>query len=212
MAKVTKIETQKRNKERVNIYIDNVYSFSASLELIYKEHLKVNEEVHEERLRKIAKEENLCRCKDTALRIVERSYKTEKEMKDRLLEKGYDEETVIAVLGFLKEYKFINDEAYAKMYTKDRMRSQGSQKIKYDLKKKGIDEEKIEETLNSFNEEDEKMAAMELAEKKYKQLIKRENDKYKLWNKLCRFLVSRGYNYGLSKEVVKKILSVDETY
>ena len=33
---ITKIEVGKRNKERVNIYIDEEYAFSISAELIYK--------------------------------------------------------------------------------------------------------------------------------------------------------------------------------
>ena len=37
---ITKIELGKRNKERVNIYIDNEYAFSISAELVYKENLK----------------------------------------------------------------------------------------------------------------------------------------------------------------------------
>lgn len=212
MGKITKIEIQKRNKERVNIYIDNVYSFAVNAELVYKEHLSVNEEVDEVKLKRIAREENLSRCKNTALRIVEKSYKTEKEIYDRLIEKGYEKETIDPVIEFLKEYKFINDEAYVKMYTKDRMRNQGTNKIKYALKRKGIEDEKIEEALSHISKEDEKSIAKELAMKKYKMLVKKEDDKYKLWNKLCRFLVAKGYDYSLTKEVIKEVVSIDPEF
>ena len=43
MAKITKIEIQKRNKERVNLFLDDEYAFSLSTELVYKEGLKTNE-------------------------------------------------------------------------------------------------------------------------------------------------------------------------
>ena len=55
MGKITRIEVQKRNKQRFNIYIDEVYAFSVNGELVYKEKLIVNEEVDEERLHNIAK-------------------------------------------------------------------------------------------------------------------------------------------------------------
>ena len=98
MGKITKIEVQKRNKDRVNVYIDNNYAFSVNNELVYKEGLKVNLEVDEEKILSIAKEENKLKCKETALRIIERSYKTEKEMEERLIEKGYDLESIAIVI------------------------------------------------------------------------------------------------------------------
>ena len=42
---ITKIEVQKRNKDRSNIYIDNEYAFSLSNELVYKEGLKTDEKI-----------------------------------------------------------------------------------------------------------------------------------------------------------------------
>jgi regulatory protein len=36
MGKITKIEIQKRNKERVNLFLDGEYAFSISAELVYK--------------------------------------------------------------------------------------------------------------------------------------------------------------------------------
>ena len=163
MGKITKIEVQKRNKERVNVYIDNVYTFSAYSELIYKENLKVNSEVDEEKLLRIAQKENVSKCKETALRIIERSYKTEKEMQNKLIEKGYDSESVGIAINFLKEYNFINDNNYVKMYIKDRISTQGKQKIKYSLIRKGISDDIIEEFLEDIESEDEKSAAIELA-------------------------------------------------
>ncbi|MGG7176278.1 recombination regulator RecX [Clostridium paraputrificum] len=210
MGKITKIEVQKRNKDRVNVYIDEVYAFAVNAELVYKKGLKTNMEIDEVKLKEVAKEENLSKCKNTALRIIERSYKTEKEITDKLIEKGYDMDSIKPTLEFLKEYNFINDESYTKMYVKDRMRSQGSQKIKYALMRKGVEEEAIASALENIDKEDEMQVAMELARKKYSQLSKREDDKYKLWNKLCRFLIGKGYDYSLAKDVVKKVVNVED--
>ena len=49
---ITKIEAQKRNKDRANIYIDNDYAFSLSNELVYKEGLKVNSKIDIEKINK----------------------------------------------------------------------------------------------------------------------------------------------------------------
>ena len=52
----------------------------------------------------------------------------------------------------------------------------------------------------------EKENANILALKKYNILIKRENDKYKIKEKIIRFLISRGYNYEVAKDAVKEML------
>lgn len=206
MGSITEILVQKKNKNRCNIYIDNIFAIGVSNELIYKENLKLGMIIDEEKLKKIAYEENLINCKETALKIIERSYKTKKEMTKRLLEKGYNLEEINETLKFLEEYNFINDESYAKAFIKDKTKTQGKQKIKYALKNKGVSEEIIEEELSNVDMEKEKENAKILALKKYNVLIKRENDKYKIKEKIIRFLISRGYNYEVAKDAVKEML------
>ena len=50
MSKITKIEVGKRNKERVNIYIDYEYAFSINMELVYKFGLKEKQETEQLKL------------------------------------------------------------------------------------------------------------------------------------------------------------------
>ena len=56
MAKITKIEIQKRNKERVNIYIDDEYAFSTFIDIVYKEGLSKGQEVNKEKYDDIIKQ------------------------------------------------------------------------------------------------------------------------------------------------------------
>ena len=51
MNKITNIEEQKRNKERVNIYVDNDYAFSLSKEVLLKEKIKVNDIIDMEKMK-----------------------------------------------------------------------------------------------------------------------------------------------------------------
>ena len=182
---ITKIECGNRNKNRVNIYIDEEYAFSVDMEIVYKEGL----------------------CKNAAIKIIERSYKSEKEIKDKLLKKEFDNNTVNRTLSFLKEYNLIDDEKLVSMYVKDRLRNQGEKKIKYSLMQKGVNEELIYRELNKINNDDLEDIAYNLALKKYEVLSKRENDKYKLYQKLTRYLMGRGYGYDLVSRVVKRIVN-----
>ena len=205
MSKITKIEQCKRNKERVNIYIDEEFAFAIYMELIYRFNLKVNEEVDKEKLIEIAKVENLSKCKDSALKTIERSYKTEKEIRDKLLNKEFDEETVEKTINFLKEYTFIDDLKFTKMYVKDRIRTQGRNKIKYALIQKGVNKYLVDEVLEELDRNDEEERALLICEKKYLTICKREDDDFKIKNKLIRYMLGRGYEYEVARNVVSKI-------
>ena len=205
MSKITKIETGKRNKERVNVYIDDEYAFSINMELVYKFGLKVNEEVNKEKLIEISKSENLSKCKESALRTIERSYKTEKEIRDKLLAKEFDIETVDSTINFLIEYGFIDDSKFVSMYIKDRIRTQGRNKIRYSLISKGVNKLLIEEAFSTLDRDDEMERAIILCEKKYLNISKREDDDFKIKNKLTRYVLGRGYDYDIAKEVIKEV-------
>ncbi|CAI3245201.1 recombination regulator RecX [Clostridium neonatale] len=210
MPKITKIEIQKNNKDRVNIYLDGEYALAINAELVYKENLKVKDDVDISKLQEIAEKESYIRCKESAIKIIERSYKTEKEIRDKLKQKGYEEKQINNSIDFLKEYNFINDNTYAKAFIKDKLSSKGSQKIKYDLMKKGIAKDIIEENLIKVDKNEEKEVALNVGRKKYESIRRKESDNYKLSGKLYRFLISRGYAYDIVKDVVKEIMSLDE--
>lgn len=210
MSVITKIEIQKKNKERVNIYLDGEYAFSISAELIYKENIKVKDVVDVERLKSVADKESYIRCKNSALKTIERSYKTEKEVIEKLKIKGYEQKHIEESIKFLKEYKFLNDDYYAEAFIRDKLSSKGSQRIRQELIKKGISRDTIEKKLYGIDKDTEKNTARELANKKLRVIQKSEKDTYKISGKLYRFLISRGYTYDVVKEVVKDVMSIDE--
>lgn len=80
-------------------------------------------------------------CRDYALRLISFKDRTEKEIKDRLLQKGFSEEEAEGELCFLHEYGYINDEVYAKSFAADavNLKKWGRQRIVRELCRRGID-------------------------------------------------------------------------
>ena len=210
MNKITNIEAQKRNEKRVNVYVDEEFLFACDAEIVYRQGLKVGNIIDLISIKEIVNEDEFIKCKNAALRIVEKAYKTEKEIKDKLIEKGYPEPIIKRTFEFLKEYNLLDDKRYTDMYVKDKMKNQGRNKIKYSLIRKGVSEELIEEKISSIDVDDEKEIAFAMAKKKYDVLCKREQDKYKLSQKLFRFLIGKGYSFECSNAVVKKIIKNNE--
>lgn len=204
---ITKIEVQKKNKERVSIFIEGSYAFSCSAQLIYTHGLKASKAVDLEQLKEIVNEDNYLKCKNDALKAIEKSYKSEKEVSDKLLKKEYDEKIIARAMEFLKSYNFINDEQFAMLYIKEKIKSQGKNKIKFSLLKKGIDEAIIAEKLKEVDDEFEAKTALILTEKKYKILCKSEKDNRKIYSKLWDYLLRNGYDKEIIDEALNKVVN-----
>lgn len=207
--KITKIEIQKKNENRVNIWLNNEYAFACSKELVYTYNLAVEKLIEMDTLNSIVIEDNYIKCKNSALKIIERAYKSEKELFTKLIEKGYEEETILSAIEFLKKYSFIDDLAFTKMYIKDKIKTQGKNKIKFALLKKGISEEIIKEELEEVDDLIQCSALVTLAERKFSTLQKNEKDSRKLYKKLADFLMRKGYEWEEIKSVLNKLLKED---
>lgn len=200
---ITKIEVQKRNKERVNVYINDEFAFACSGELIYIYSLSKGKIVDVDYLEEIIDDDNYRKCKSDALKSIEKAYKTEKQVFDKLTQKEYKDHVIKRTIEFLKEYKFIDDEKFVCMYINDKINSHGKNKIKYELLKKGICEALLSESLNNLDKSIEENTALRLAEKKSKLLVKNESDWRKIYKKLGDYLIRNGYNL----DIVQKILN-----
>ncbi|WP_142413114.1 recombination regulator RecX [Hathewaya massiliensis] len=208
--KVSKIEVQKKNKERVNIYVDDEYFISCHMELIYKEGIKKGESIDKEKLNSIVEEDNFIKAKSRSLRYLGRAYKAEEEVREKLIGEGYDEKIIERTINFLKEYNFIDDNRYVELFIKEKLKKWGENRIKYELLKKGVDEKLIISKMEHIDEEDKENILSEIAIKKYNSLVKSEKDLFKVKKKLNDYLLRRGYNYDEVRAVIINILEVGE--
>lgn len=207
MAVITKIQVQKNNKDRVNVYLDDEFAFACSNELVYYHGLQKNLEIDENKLKDIVKEDNYIKGKNVALKILERSYKTEKEIYDKLVQREYDVNTINRVLEFLREYSFVDDVKFTKLYIKEKIKSLGKIKIKYMLINKGIDEDIINSEINKISSDDEYESAFKIGYKKYNLLYKSEKNSIKIRKKLFDFLVRNGFNFDIANKVTNKLVT-----
>lgn len=205
--KITLIQVQQNNKERVNVFLDGDFAFACHAEMIYKFGLKKDSLVNDEYLKEINEENNFLTAKYKAIKYVERSLKTEREVKDSLIRAGYEEHIIERVIEFLKKQDFINDEKYVKAFISSNKRNNGRNKLKFALIRKGVSEKVIEIALNCIDEEELQDTALELAKKRYKILLKSEGDKVKLYRKLTDYMVRRGYTWEQVKTIVDSLVN-----
>lgn len=140
-----------------------------------------------------------------ALRFLSFRPRSEKEVEDYLKKKNSDSETSKKIINKLKEYNFLNDKEFARLWFESRtkLKPRAKRVIKMELKQKGIDEEIIDNLFENNNTEDKEIA-LALAERRVKRYANEDPQKRK--EKMYRYLASKGFNYDIIKDVVDHIL------
>ena len=111
----------------------------------------------------------------------------------------------------MEEYRLIDDYKYAETFFKEKLRTRGVKKARFELSNKGIPKDIMEKALEALSTSSvEEDSCLKLAEKKYAQLMKRETDPYKLKNKLYTFLMGKGYDYELISSTRRKVMESSE--
>ena len=85
--KITKIEQQKKRKNRYSIFVDGEYSFSVDAEILLQHNLTAGQTVSEKQTAKLLVEDELKRGKIQAFRYLAIRDHSEKELADKLKKK-----------------------------------------------------------------------------------------------------------------------------
>lgn len=202
--KITDVCPQQKNKSRVSVYVDGEYSFSLDSADALRLGVKIDAEITEKDIEVYNLESNLSKAKAKAFDIVTRKAVTEKELRAKLSDKGYDNVICDIVIETMREYNYINDEEYCERffeYAKEK--GWGRSKISFELKRRGVAESIISEAFLEFKDcpEDRiydilcsKFASADFSDIKQKQ-------------KAIRFFASRGFDFDSIKSAMSKFTS-----
>lgn len=199
---ITKLEIQKNNKDRVNLYLDEKYYSGISLELVVREHLKVGLDIDEEYLRNLILEDEKGKALAKAIKYIGTNLKTAKQLRDYLRKKDYNPNTINYVMDKLIEYNYLDDENYARAYVLTYSTKYGKLKLKSQLKGKGVSDEIIDKYLDTAN-----IDSIEKVALKY---MKNREFTYENCQKLSRFLYSRGYEFDEINSLVNRLKEENE--
>lgn len=206
--KISKIEAQKKNKDRLNIYIDDEFAFGISLDVFVKYNLRKDQEIEDEFIKEILLAEENNKVINLAVRYLSLRQRSIKELRDYLKRKGYEDNLIDNTIDYLEGKNYLNDYEFAQSFIRDKsyLNKYGVNKIRYELMNKGISREIISQTLE-FDKDEEYNNALELAHKKMKSY--RNQDMNSIYRKLGGFLQRRGYRYDTVTKVLREVLDED---
>ena len=97
MAIITKIEQQKKNEDRVNIYVNDEFFTAIFKELVFTFNLKKGDEIDEKYLKSILSDEMYLKAKNKALNILSKADQAEKKIREKL-STDFEEDTINRVI------------------------------------------------------------------------------------------------------------------
>src|SRR3972149_6548743 len=119
MPVITSIKQQK-NKNRVNVYLDDKFGFGIDLDNFVILGLKVNQELSEKEVAEIVKKAEFQKTLDKLLRFATLRPRSEKEIKDYFKRKKVHESLHEELTNRLNRLELIDDEKFAKWWIEQR--------------------------------------------------------------------------------------------
>src|SRR5690625_2356237 len=152
MRTITKVERQKRRKERYNIYLDDVFAFGVDEQILIKKNLHKGLQLSEDDLEKLMDEETIQSAYLLAIRYLSYRIRSIQEMEVYLQRKDIEDIVAQKVIVRLLNEKLLDDTIFAQAFVSDRMNltSKGPQVIKRELAQKGVQEHIIIEALEVY--------------------------------------------------------------
>ena len=156
MRKITALHNGKGRTKRVNVFLDGKFAFSLEPELVAEEKLEVEQTLPADRIKEIAASNNVKRCYSAAALFLSYRPRSEPEIRERLRKRGFDEDSIEAVMEKLKRQNLVDDNAFAQFWKENREsfspRSQWLTRL--ELRRKGIADQIIEEAVATIDDEE----------------------------------------------------------
>ncbi len=192
--------TEERRKSLTALYIDGEYAVSVDTMTFLSTGKKVGSEMTDEELYDLIETSKYNRAKEKALYLIEYRDRTKKELFDKLVVL-FGESASKRAIERLEELGLINDEKYAREYAEVLLDRKGfsRQRAVFELMKKGIDKDVIEEILDEL-EPDPVEQIKKLLETKFARRLSNEKNIAKTVNSLK----AMGYRWSDINEAMNK--------
>lgn len=188
--KISDIKQQVKRRERYSVFVDGKYAFSLSESALLDQKIRIGLDITAEQLQGFKDVSNFDKAYNLVLAYVARRPRSEWELRDYFRRKEIDPEAGEDILGRLKNFGYVNDEAFARSWVENRrlLKPISRRRLSQELRQKHVPDDIIRLVL----EEDETSDSDTL-----RQLIarKRKQSRYVDDTKLMQYLARQGYGY-----------------
>jgi regulatory protein len=202
VAKITALRASRGRGKRVRVFMDGRFAFSLEAEVALKEGLKVGQELYTGQIDALTRANQCQRCLDAAAGYLSYRPRSEYELRKRLLKRGFDDDSIEAVLAKLKGQGLIDDGDFARFWKENRQsfspRSQWLTRL--ELKQKGVPNEIIEQVASTIDDADN---AYKAATRRARSLMVSDYRSFR--RRLGEYLKRRGFGYGVINKTIERL-------
>ena len=189
--KIKKYKKDKSNKYKVLIDDEEIALYD---DIIIKYNLLMKSEIEVSTYNEMIKENSLLLGYYEAIKYITKKMRSKKEIEEYLIKKGLNSKEIKETIKKLEDNKFINEDIYLKAYISDQINltNNGVNKIKKNLLKLGLDNNKIDDYLSKIDE----CIFLDKIDKYIEKKIKfnKNTSSYMLKNKIIIDLINLGFN------------------
>ena len=202
MSKITAIRAGKGRQQRVNLFLDGKFALSMDAEVATKAQLKTGQELTSSQMDELLMVDQRQRCFNAAVHYLSYRPRSESEVRERLQQRGFDNQSIEATLTRLKEQALIDDTAFARFWKDNRQtfspRSQWLTRV--ELSRKGIAADTIDGVVSEIDDQE---SAYRAALNKAHRLPRSDRSNFR--RRLSYYLKSRGFNYEVINHTVERL-------
>lgn len=198
--KITALKLQKKNTQRVNVYLDGEFAFG--LARIVAAWLQVGQLIDDQKIAELKAEDAREVAFQGALRLLNLRPRSALEIRQNLEKHGLGDDVILDVEERLLKSGLVDDARFARLWIENRseLRPRGKRALSYELTQRGIDRDTITRLLKDIDESD---LAYRAAKSHYHKLKNLDWNDFR--KKMYGFLSRRGFNYQISAPVVSRI-------
>ncbi|MEX2600961.1 MAG: regulatory protein RecX [Balneolaceae bacterium] len=208
-AEITSIRPQKKRSSRFSLYHNDSFIIGVSSDTLLHFNLERGVSITDQLFREIASVEQKTSIREYLLRLLGRRDHSRQELYLKALRKGHPPSMIEEVLKHLESKRYINDTLFAEKYAVDKatLMNWGPNKIRAELKKKGIPDSISDQALKRAVEDlQQEKICVDLALKRKDHFL-REQDDRKRRQKIIAYLQRRGLGYDTIRQALPEILN-----
>lgn len=208
--RITALQPQVKNPDRINIFVDGKFFLGVSGLLVLQTGLAVGQELTEAQVEHLRSESAQQEAVDRAMNYLSYRPRSREEVRHYLQGKQTPPEIIEVALARLESLDLINDRNFASFWMESRAQfsPRGARALKNELRQKGVEREVVDELLEEGDEDGtrEEERALQAGRKKAVSLLHNpEIDFQTFRTRLGPFLQRRGFGYDISKRVVNTL-------
>jgi regulatory protein len=187
---ITALKFQKKNKERVNVYLDGRYAFG--LAAIEAARLRRGQLLSDQEIEDLLERDSFQKAYARALQFLSYRPRSEAEVRRYLQDKKVPPTIEAEVVERLTAAGLLDDQAFASYWVENResFNPRGRYALRHELHQKGLNEETIALALEAIDEEESAHRALTSRARRMPPL-----DRGSFRKKLGSFLRRRGFSY-----------------